>query len=198
VTPWLDRAFEVSSVLPLGAWLLLHVGRYASVLFGAETVGARRSPSGPELAAEALLVWLPLVFHVGYAPVVARRRGAVQTATGAAGLVLLHRLASVPIALFLLDHFVRFRLPVLRGEAYPSDSVQRLAAELSTTRAGVPWVAALGLAGTLAAAFHLGYGLYRIGVRRRSDSLGLRVGCAAAGAGVGLLGVLVLVRLAAG
>jgi hypothetical protein len=76
--------------------------------------------------------------------------------------------------------------------------VQRLAAELSTTRAGVPWVAALGLAGVLAAAFHLGFGLYRISIRRRMDSLGLRLACAAIGVAVGLLGVVTLVHLAAG
>jgi hypothetical protein len=198
VTLALDRAFELSSVVPLGAFVLLHVARYASVLLGVETVGARGSPSALELLLEALFVWLPLVFHAVYAPAVWLRRRAGEAAGAPGGLVLLHRIASLPLALFLIDHFLRFRLPILRGEAYPSDSVQRLAGELSSTRGGVPWVAALGLAGVLATAFHLGYGLYRIGIRRRSDSLGLRVACTVVGLGVGVSGVLTLVRLAAG
>jgi succinate dehydrogenase/fumarate reductase cytochrome b subunit len=168
VTPWLDRAFEASSVVPVGAFVVLHVARYATVLFGAETVGARSAPSAPVLAAEALFVWLPLVFHAVYGPAVWRRR-AEEAPAPSSGLVVLHRLATLPLALFLIDHFVRFRLPILRGAAYPADSVQRLAAELSTTHGGVPWVAALGLAGVLAAAFHLGFGLYRVSNRRRMD-----------------------------
>jgi hypothetical protein len=194
----LDRAFELSSVVPLGAFVLVHVGRYASVLFGAETVGTRGSPGAFVLILELLLVWAPLGFHVLYAPSVWRRRRTEEAAAPRGGLVVLHRLAALPLALFLVDHFLRFRLPILRGESYPSDAVQRLAAELSTTRGGVPWVAALGLAGVLSAAFHLGFGLHRIFIRRRMDSLGLRVLCVAAGLAVGIPGVLTLVRLAAG
>jgi succinate dehydrogenase/fumarate reductase cytochrome b subunit len=198
VTLGLDRAFELSSVLPVGAFLLLHVGRYASVLFGVEQVGAHHSPATPVLLLEALLVWLPFAFHALYAPAAWRRRRAQEAPGASSGLLVLHRLATVPLALFLVDHFLRFRLPILRGAAYPSDSVQRLAGELSATRAGVPWVAALGLAGVLAAAFHLGFGLYRIGTRHRPDSPGLRAACAAVGVAVGVSGVLTLVRLAAG
>jgi succinate dehydrogenase/fumarate reductase cytochrome b subunit len=194
----LDRAFELSSVVPVGAFVLVHVGRYASVLFGTEIVGARGSPGALVLALEALLVWVPLAFHVLYAPSVWRRRRAAEAPAARGGLVVLHRLAALPLALFLIDHFVRFRLPILRGETYPSDAVQRLVAELSTTRGGVPWVAALGLAGVLAAAFHLGFGLHRISIRRRMDSLGLRVACAAAGLAVGVPGVLTVARLAGG
>jgi succinate dehydrogenase / fumarate reductase cytochrome b subunit len=198
VTLGLDRAFELSSIVPLGAFVILHVGRYASVLFGAESVGARGAPSALVLVLEALLVWLPLAYHCLYGPVVWRRRRAAEGASVTSGLVVLHRLATLPLAFFLVDHFLRFRLPILRGEAYPSDSVQRLVAELSTTRGGVPWVAALGLAGVLAAAFHLGFGLYRVFIRWRMDSLGVRVACVLVGIGVGVAGVATLVRLAAG
>jgi hypothetical protein len=194
----LDRAFELSSVVPVGAFVLLHVGRYASVLFGAETVGARGSPSALALTLEVLLVWVPLAFHALYAPSVWRRRRAEEATVPAGGLVVLHRLATLPLALFLVDHFLRFRLPILRGEAYPSDAVQRLLAELGTTRGGVPWVAALGLAGVLSAAFHLGFGLHRISIRRRMDSVGMRIACALAGLAVGVPGVLTVVKLAAG
>jgi succinate dehydrogenase/fumarate reductase cytochrome b subunit len=198
VTLGLDRAFELSSVVPLGAFVILHVGRYASVLFGAESVGARSAPSAPLLVLEALLVWLPLVYHCLYAPAVWKRRRAEEVPGPTSGLLVLHRLTAAPLALFLIDHFVRFRLPILRGEAYPSDSVQRLVAELSTTRGGVPWLAALGLAGVLASAFHLGFGLYRVFIRRRMDSFGVRVACALVGIAVGVAGVATLVRLAAG
>jgi succinate dehydrogenase/fumarate reductase cytochrome b subunit len=194
----LDRAFELSSVVPLGAFVLIHVGRYASVLFGAETVGARGAPGALVLILEFLCVWAPLAFHALYAPSVWRRRRAEEGTAARGALVVLHRLAVLPLALFLVDHFLRFRLPILRGETYPSDAVQRLVAELSTTRGGVPWVAALGLLGVLSAAFHLGFGLHRISIRRRMDSVGLRIACAIAGLAVGIPGVLTVVKLAAG
>lgn len=198
MTLGLDRAFELASVLPLGAFVLLHVGRYATFLFGKESVGARGFPSAPVLVLEALLVWAPLAFHALYAPAVWRRRRADEVPGAGSGLVVLHRLTTVPLALFLVDHFVRFRLPILRGEAYPADSIQRLASELSTTRGGVPWVAALTLAGVLAAAFHLGFGLYRVGLRRGMNSPALRVVCTALGVLVGVSGVVTVVRLAGG
>lgn len=192
-----DRAFEVTSVVPLGAFVLIHALDYSRALFGAVEIGARRHPSAPALFAEALFVWLPLAGHALYSLVVWRRRRA--TGAGSASL-LAHRIAGVLAGLFLADHFVRFRLPILVGTAHPSDSVTRLAAELSSTRGGVPWIAALHLAGTIAVAFHLALGLRRIvdrSERLRSSPI-IEACCVGAGVVAGLLGVLAILRLAAG
>jgi succinate dehydrogenase/fumarate reductase cytochrome b subunit len=197
----LDRWFALTSVVPLAGFVLVHVGTYASVLFGAEELGARRSPSAVALTAEVLFVWLPFAFHVGLAPRVwsRRRRTAAQAPSERATLAL-HRGAGVLLAAFLLDHFVRFRLPILRGERYPAESLQTLAAELSRTTFGVPLVASLHALALLALAFHLGYGLQTIATRYprlHANRLTTPV-CISVGVVTAVLGVLTVIKLAAG
>jgi succinate dehydrogenase hydrophobic anchor subunit len=99
-----------------------------------------------------------------------------------------------------LDHFVRFRLPILLGHVHPGDSLVRLAAGLSKTHWGVPWVAALHVVGTVAVAYHLALGLRRMAERSerfRSSPLA-RATSVAAGVLAGVLGVLLILRLATG
>jgi hypothetical protein len=192
-----DRAFELVSLVPLGAFVVMHALEYGRVLFGAGEIGVRRHPSAATLVVEVLFVWLPVLFHVIWSFSVWRRR----RATGARSPSLAaHRIAGLVVGLFLLDHFVRFRLPVLRGEAHPADSVLRLAAELSSTRGGVPWVAALHLAGIIAVAYHLAVGLARIAERseRLRTSPVVKASCIGTGLVVGLVGVLTILRLATG
>ena len=184
-------------MVPLGALVLIHVLDYGRVLLGAYEIGARRHPSIALLVAEALLVFVPLALHAVWSLSVWRRRRAVE---GSSGSMLAHRIAGVVVLVFLADHFVRFRLPILRGEAHPGDSVVRLAAELSTTRGGMPWVAALHLVGTIAVAFHLAMGLRRIVDRseRLRASPAARASSVAVGIVIGVVGVLTILRLAAG
>ena len=194
----LDRAFELVSVVPLGGFVLLHSLDYGRVLVGAAEIGSRRSPSFVVVAAEALFVWLPLFGHALFSLSVWKRR---KPATDAdRPLLLSHRLAGVMAGLFLLYHFVRFRLPILRGDALPRDSVVRLAAALSETQGGVPWIAAFHLVGIIAVAFHLGAGLLRIAERseRLRTSRAARASSIGAGVVAGLVGVLTILRLAAG
>lgn len=184
-------------MVPLGAFVVIHALDYGRVLFGVEEIGARHRPSILTLVAEALLVWLPLAGHAGFSFAVwVRRRRTEASSVSALG----HRLAGIVAGLFLVDHFVRFRLPILTGHVHPGDSVVRLAAELSSTRAGVPWVAALHLVGTIAVAFHLAVGLRRIADRseRLRGSPVVRASCVGVGIVTGLVGVLTILRLAAG
>jgi succinate dehydrogenase hydrophobic anchor subunit len=192
-----DRVFELTSVVPLGAFVLIHTLDYGRVLGFAEEIGARRHPSAFGLVGEVLFVWLPLLGHAGWSFAVWGRRRALETRSAS---VLAHRIAGVVVGVFLLDHFVRFRLPILRGLTHSADSVTRLAAELSSTRGGVPWVAALHLAGVMAVSFHLALGLRRVADRseRLRESRAVRVGCVGAGVVTGIFGVLTILRLAAG
>lgn len=196
----LDRAFAVTSVLPLGAWLVFHVGDYARVSFGTDEIGSRRAPSAVMVGLELVVVWLPLAFHALFGiGVWLRRRRRAESTPSRTALVALHRLAGAILLPFLIDHFVRFRLPILRGERFPSDSVQVLSAELSRTDGGVPWLSAATLLGTASAAFHLGHGLTR--VVERSPELGgpfARRAAIAISVALGLAGVFTVVKLAAG
>jgi succinate dehydrogenase/fumarate reductase cytochrome b subunit len=197
----LERVFALTSVVPLGAYVVLHVLDYARVLGGAQTIGARHPPPTWQLVLEALFVWLPFAVHVALAIPLWRARRREPPADGQArALLVMHRLAGVAILAFFADHFVRFRVPILTGRLEPADSVQHLAAELSRTQAGFPWVAALHLLGTIAVAFHLTFGLRQIALRspRYAGSGALRI--ATLGLGVLLLfcGLFTLVHLAAG
>jgi succinate dehydrogenase/fumarate reductase cytochrome b subunit len=197
----IERAFALTSVVPLGAYVVLHVFDYARVLAGVQTIGARHPPPAWQLALEALFVWLPLAAHVTLALPLWRARRREQPVDGQArALLVMHRLAGVVILGFLADHFVRFRLPILQGRLEPADSVQHLAAELSRTQAGFPWVAALHLLGTIAVAFHLTFGLRRIALRsaRLATSSALRATTLALGVLLLFAGLFTLIQLAAG
>lgn len=196
----LDRWFELTSVVPLAGFVVVHLATYASVLFGAEELGARRSPPVAAVVAEAVFVWLPFAFHLALTPTVwTRRRRALPTSPSERATLALHRGAGVVLVAFLLDHLVRFRLPILRGQRYPAEALPQLAAELSRTSFGVPLVASLQALGVLALAFHLGIGLRRILARHpRLQSRALLAACVAVAVAVGILGTVTVIKLAAG
>jgi succinate dehydrogenase/fumarate reductase cytochrome b subunit len=197
----LELAFEVTSVLPLASFSLLHLATYGRALFGAVELGAWAPVSGWIVALEALGLWLPLAFHVIYGYFVWRRRRARPPSRAGEGAWLtLHRLSGVVLVPFLADHFVRFRLPIITGDRYPAESVVALARELSTTVAGFPLLAAGHALGTLALSFHLGYGLGRLADRHARPELKSRIFvlCAAVGVATAICGTLTVVRLAAG
>ena len=197
----IERVFAVTSVVPLGVFVVFHVLDYGRVLLGVQTIGSRQAPASWMLVAEALLVWLPLLLHVGLAvPIWRTRRRVRSPEPSARALLALHRVTGIVVGAFLLDHFLRFRWPILRGELEPADSVQRLAAELSRTHAGFPWIAALHLFGMIAVAFHLSYGLRRIAARSPRWAPSSLVRVATLGLGLLLLftGLFALVELAAG
>jgi succinate dehydrogenase/fumarate reductase cytochrome b subunit len=197
----LELAFEVTSVVPLAGFALLHVATYGRALFGATDIGARAPISAWIFALEAFGLWLPLGFHTLFGYFVWRRRRQSESApTDGRAWLALHRLTGAVLVLFLADHFVRFRLPILTGDRYPAESVVALARELSTTIAGFPLLAAWHALGTLALSFHLGYGLMRIADRRARPELKRRMRLVCAGVGVvtAIFGTLTVVRLAAG
>jgi succinate dehydrogenase/fumarate reductase cytochrome b subunit len=193
-------ALEVTGVVPLAGFALLHVASYGRALFGATELGARAPVAVWVVGAEALAVWLPLGLHALCGYFVWRRRRHDEPAAGESAWLTLHRLSGVVLVPFLVDHFVRFRLPILTGDRYPAESVVALARELSTTVAGFPLLAAEHALGMLALSFHLGYGLARVAERRATPELRrpLRAASIALGVVTAIFGTLTVVRLAAG
>jgi succinate dehydrogenase/fumarate reductase cytochrome b subunit len=158
-----ERWFRASGVAPLGAFALLHVLVYSQVLLGQREFGDRDAAalSPLVLGLELLLVVAPLAFHAGYGLALMARRP-LAAAPGTLGVLdRVQRYSSLLVLVFIGDHYLRFRWPMVSGHAVPSDAYSLLVRELSSTVSGVPLVAALHLLGISALAFHLGYGIYR-------------------------------------
>jgi succinate dehydrogenase/fumarate reductase cytochrome b subunit len=161
----LRTLFELSGVVPLTLYALIHVASYAAALFGAREFGTSGGGAGAVIL-EVLLIWLPLLFHSGYA--LWRAKAPLPTEASDRRRLLGAHLSGGATLAFLLGHTLWLRLPLWRGERAPEDVRQMLAAGLSATSAGVPVIAALHLVGIAAIAAHIDGGL-----RRFADHFGL-------------------------
>jgi succinate dehydrogenase/fumarate reductase cytochrome b subunit len=158
-----ERAFRACGIAPLGVFALLHVLLYARVLVGQRRFGdadaIRLSPW--VVAVELVLVTGPLAFHALYGLYLLARRPPRPAAGSTRTLDRVQRATSLLVLAFIVDHYARFRWPLLGGAAVPSDAYDLLVRELSSTSSGLPLIAGFHLLGIAALAFHLGYGLYR-------------------------------------
>ncbi len=181
-----ERAFRACGIAPLGAFVLLHLGTYGRVLVGRRDLG---DPDATRLAPwvialELVLVTGPLAFHAAYGLyLLALRKAPAAPATTHHVLDRVQRASSFVVLAFIVDHYLRFRWPMLTGAALSGDAYALLVRELSSTSAGLPLIAGSQLLGIAAVAFHLGYGLYRfdwqapwLAAEKRRTWLGVGVG----------------------
>jgi succinate dehydrogenase/fumarate reductase cytochrome b subunit len=148
-----ERIFRITGVVPLAVFTLFHVGAYAV----APSRSHGFSTGWVGLVLELVLVLAPLVYHSGYGLVRLLR----DDRRAATTLDQVQRWTSPLLLLFLFDHVIRLRWPVLSGLHAPEDVHALLVRELSSTWGGVPAVAAFHCMGTAVLSFHLGFGLYR-------------------------------------
>jgi hypothetical protein len=190
---WAERIFRIAGVLPLSVFAVLHVGLYAAAPSRARGFGA----GWIELCLEIALVLAPLLYHSGYGFVLLLR----GERRDASPLGQVQRWTSPLLLLFLIDHVVRLRWPLLSGVSAPEDTHALLVRELSSTWSGVPAVAAFQCLGTAVLAFHLGFGLYRSDLARVGSLAAPRTRaflCASVGLFVLLFGSFSIVGLATG
>jgi len=160
----LRRAFTLSGVIPLGAFLLVHVVNNARVLAGDDAFLAtvRAYARVPGLAVfEALFVFAPLLFHaafglwlvVGGAPLRA-------TSPYPPALRVAVRVTGVLAVAFLAMHLpeLRFREPLVRPSGAALLSV--LDSHLSSMSHGLPWRAVVYLLGSACVCFHFAAGAW--------------------------------------
>lgn len=160
----LRKLFSLTGVVPIGVFVIAHLGTYSTALLGRDALDraleASRSPYG--LVVEVVLVWLPLVFHAGYGIKVLfeGRSNASRYPFARNWSYVMQRLSAVVVLAFIAAHFFEFRLPLLRGKLAHQDLFYELCASLSSTAAGgVPWIALGYLLGLAATAYHLANGL---------------------------------------
>jgi len=181
-----ERAFRACGIAPLGAFVLLHVALYGRVLAGQRDLGdSEASALSPwVIALELVLVTGPLVFHAGYG-LYLLARGKRRSALGTTLLLdRVQRASSLLVLAFIVDHYVRFRWPMVSGVAVSGDARALLVRELSSTSAGLPLIAGFQLLGIAAVAFHLGYGVYRFDWRATWLTAGRRRTWLAVGVGL--------------
>ncbi|RLS79060.1 MAG: succinate dehydrogenase [Planctomycetota bacterium] len=203
------RLFSLAGLVPVGAFLVVHLLTNASVLAGAGTFQSRVDmihSLGPLLVPiEWAFIFLPMLFHaavgfviianglpnVGSYPYVGNVRYTMQRATGMIAFA------------FIIWHIVQLHWmgkPLGGGQFDPHRAASSAAAALQH-----PLVAILYAVGVLSTVFHFANGLWTLGITwglwtspaamRRANAVSVVVGLALAGAGLGsLAGMLTLDR----
>lgn len=193
----LRRCFELSGVVPLGVYLVVHLASYTRVLAGSDEFGAFAERSFAALSLELLLVWLPLGFHAGYGGWLATRE--LPPARDDRQYAVLMRVSGALSFAFVVWHALCFSWPLKSGKLEPGDVAERLAASLSSTSDGVPWIAALHLLGLGVVSAHFGWGLARFlerwGITRARPA---RIGAGLLSVTLFGLGTATLIELATG
>jgi succinate dehydrogenase / fumarate reductase cytochrome b subunit len=161
----LRRAFSLTGVAPLGAFLVLHVLVAATALAGTPALVAAedRVARLPALwLLELIFVYVPLLIHAGVGLWLTFTRAPLATPSpyppGLAGAM---RWTGVALLAFLVAHLLEFRFRA--GHAARLDgggAASALAADLSSTWHGVPWQGLVYLAGTACVAFHFALGAW--------------------------------------
>ena len=204
--PAVERWLTWSGLIPLPVFLLLHLARELGLAFATDVHEVLRPAPGLLSTLTAwLLVWAPLVVHVGLAGffVLSARKASALPGDVARLPRLLSRLTSALTLLFLAYHARAYGLSVWLGDADARDAGFRLLAELSSTRFGVPFAAAAYLLGLLATVTHAGLGMHRgllaegfltDPARRRASGRA----CAVFGAACFCLGAAAVIRVASG
>lgn len=200
------RLHALSGAIPLAGYLVLHLATQASTFAGApayERITRAIDAVPALLAVEIVVIYLPLLFHVGASALLLRKPaddfgGGLPGAWGrrlqlASGVVLL---------VFLVFHFWQFRWRLWAGDLGRADFYPELCATLSSTSSGgVPWVALGYLLGVAAAALHGAQGVHRVAVgwnMLRGRPRLLARACGGLGLGLFLLGALIVIDLATG
>ena len=156
------KLFSISGVLPLGAFLLLHLWTTAALLTSNGTyerqVGVLHG-GGLVFAIEVLLVILPLAFHGLYGIAIALQPRPEAHAYENHVMLSLERISGLVVLLFVVAHLRATMVPAWTGQLMVGGYSSRLVEQLSTLDAGIPFTALGYLIGLAATVFHLVNGL---------------------------------------
>jgi succinate dehydrogenase/fumarate reductase cytochrome b subunit (b558 family) len=160
----LKRLHSITGVVPLGVFLAEHLWTNSKALQGADafTGAVNEIQALPYLPLiEIFGIFLPLAFHSLYGVYLATRgrQNALQYRYAKNWLYFLQRVSGVLALAFIVYHLTEFRLQKLLYGMQAESFYQTLEAHLSSTYAGVPWLALLYLSGIAATVFHFANGL---------------------------------------
>ena len=205
--PAVERWLSWSGLVPLPAFLILHLCRELQLGFATDVSDVLRSAPGVGATITTwLLVWLPLSVHAALGAWFLATRRQLSPIRGGDVPALPRRLSRVTGALalaFLVYHARSYGLLVWLDQADARDAGFRLTAELSSTRFGVPLIGGAYLLGLLTTVTHAGLAVHRAllaeglaatPARRRVSARA----CAAFGALSFCIGAAAVIRVATG
>jgi succinate dehydrogenase / fumarate reductase cytochrome b subunit len=158
------RVFSLSGLLPLGAFLVLHVVVNARAIRGDDAFDAavsalQRVPMLRLL--EVLLVGAPLVLHAAVGVwLVATRTSLHAPSPYPPRLALVMRVTGVVALAFLALHLPEMRVLAPGPRPHGAELSTILSNDLSSTRLGVPWMALGYLVGAGAVTLHFVVGAW--------------------------------------
>ena len=161
----LRKVFSLTGVVPIGCFLVMHLWSYSSALNGRhafESSTLNASHSAYRWLLEALLVWLPLLFHAIYGIAISfeARPNTRAYPYPRNWAYVLQRVTGVVVLLFIGHHAYHVPIQVALGNLDPSDVFSEMCASLSSTvSGGIPAIAVGYLVGIGATCYHFANGL---------------------------------------
>ena len=161
----LRKVFSLTGVAPIGCFLVMQLWSYSSALNGRHAFAsstANASHSAYSWVFEALLIWLPLLFHAVYGIVISfeARPNTRLYPYARNWAYVLQRVSGIVVLLFIGHHAYRVPIQVALGNLDQNDVFAELCATLSSTvTGGIPAVAVGYLVGIAAACYHFANGL---------------------------------------
>ena len=195
----LRRLHSLSGLIPVGAYMVVHLLTNASVLNGAETfqnqVDTIHSLGFVLPLVEWTFIFIPLLFHAIFGFVIIRsgKSNAGQYPLQRNVRYTLQRVTGMIAFLFILYHVWQLHWmggPLGGGKFDPHHATSSAAAAIGAA----PWIQAIYAVGVLACVFHLANGLWTMGItwgvwtspaaQRRADYV-----CTAFGVGLAIVGL---------
>jgi succinate dehydrogenase / fumarate reductase, cytochrome b subunit len=205
---WLRRLHSLSGALPLGLFLVSHLWTNLSAVFGQRAFDEKVHAihALPALGwVEVGAIFLPLLFHAGYGIWISREGRANVGNYPLSGnwAYVFQRITGVVTFAFVCAHLWEYRIQVLLFGMPSASFYPTMAAHLSWTWWGVPWIAIGYLLGSAAAVYHFANGLSGFAlsfglVGSRKAQLRLRGGAMLLGGALYAISAATIVSLATG
>ena len=158
----LRKLHSLSGVVPLGAFLLLHLWTTASIGSSQATYDRQVGflHGGPFLGfLELVLVLVPLAYHGLYGIIRSLSPRDVNRTYDSDLMVVLQRVSGAVVLVFVVLHVWEFRVQTWTSGLPVASYSTKLVSDLSSTQYGVPWIALGTIVGSAASLFHLVNGM---------------------------------------
>jgi succinate dehydrogenase / fumarate reductase, cytochrome b subunit len=166
----LRKLHQLTGIVPLGAFFLVHMYTNSTALNGAKVfnehvTGIHEMPY--LLFVEVLGIFVPLMFHSIYGIIISgeAKHNVLSYGYGRNWFYFFQRITGIYLFFFLLFHILNFRFGLIPGlNLVPVAGNADQAFAIVSREFQIPWVLAVYILGVLATAWHLAYGLFLFAV----------------------------------